>query len=262
MNTNVKKFKLTDLHPHPAQPPERIQDTTELQGSMAKNGQLIPIIVASDGKTVLSGCRRCTAGRGLKWTHIDGWQSDIDAGSPEAMDLVIAGNEQEPLTALQLIAILEDYEQHGITFRNACRRCGIKSGKARTLAALAVAPAEVREAVWQFDRGHKDRGMSLTAFAQMQHLPADKQVELVKGKKRTTVVVREARKAIAQEGKETRLMGDAGAESMIDMAHSLAAHAITLADWLAQAAAADANDVCIAYNPALPALKKLLKGAE
>lgn len=253
-------YTLVDLVPHPSQPPERTRDTTDLQEDMAKHGQLVPIKVASDGKTVLSGWRRCTAAKALGWSQIEGFPSTTDASSPEAIDHLVAYNNQAPLTAMQLVAILQDYESHGVDFRKACRRCGIKSAKARTLAALVHAPPEVQEAVNQFDRGDQS-GMSLSAFAQMQHLPGAKQLEILRQGKTSKRDVYRATKREKRVSLEQRLVDDAGStDAMLTMAHSLGAQAMCLATWLDKATPDDADLVQIAYSSALPALRKLIEG--
>lgn len=256
----VRQFKLSTLRPHPLQPASRTLDTTGLQASMAKNGQIDPIIVANDEMTVLSGWRRCTAARALGWKSIKGIPSDVDAGSPEAMDVLVASNVQEPLTSMQLVAVLQGYEEHGVDFRTACRRCKIKSAKARTLAALAQAPPEVQQAVDLYDRGDTDKGMSLSAFAQIQRLPGDRQLEILHRGKTSKRAAYRAAKRDKRQRQGQRLVNDArSTDTMLTMAHSMAAQAMTLAAWMNGAEQDDVDLVQIAYASALPALRKLVE---
>lgn len=256
----VRLYDLADLVPHPSQPAARTLDTTDLQSSMAKQGQTTPIEVAADGKTVLGGWRRCTAAKALGWTQIKGVPSGKDPGSPAAIDHLVAGNEQSPLTAMELVAVLRGYEQHGIDFRKACRRVGLKSEKARTLSRLAQAPEEVQKAVERYDRGRKDEGLSFSAFAQMQDLSGEAQLEILNSGKQTKAAVRtEAQKRIKGKA-EQRLVDDpTSVQAMIAVAHELADRAIALAAWLETAEPDAAGDVRIAYSKGAPEMRCLVE---
>ncbi len=108
------KLKVASLVLHPGQPFARARNTTDLQASMRLHGLLVPILVATDMKTVLSGTRRLTAAKALGWKEIEAQVLDVNRDDPAALDVLAAADEQEEMETLDLLHVLQSYERHGI----------------------------------------------------------------------------------------------------------------------------------------------------
>ena len=192
-------MKLYALKSHPAQPPGRTRNTTDLQRSIRAVGMQVPILLASDAETVLSGSRRVTAllALGIAETeHII--ISSVAADTPEAIDLLLASNEQQEMTHCERLHVLQHYEQHGLTLRKAAKRVGISPTQASFLAKLVKAPQEIREAIEEFDR-HR-RGLSFSAWKEMANEPPDVQLQqLHSGRTRSSQVKTDRQKRVKAE---------------------------------------------------------------
>ncbi len=169
-------MKLYTLKSHPAQPPGRTRNTKGLQASIRAVGMQVPILLAADAETVLSGSRRVTALLALGFTETEKVIiSDVDADTPEAIDLLLASNEQQEMTHCERLHVLQSYELHGLSLRKAAARVGISPTQASFLARLAKAPQEIRDAIEEFDR-HR-RGLSFSAWKEMANEPPDVQLQ-------------------------------------------------------------------------------------
>jgi hypothetical protein len=176
---------------------------------MRQLGQLAPILVAKDRETVLSGWRRVTALRALKKTTIDAKvYLDIAADSPEAVDILLASNEQREMTYAEKIHALQAYEKAGLSLRAGATRVGISPTEASFLAKLAKAPEEVRAAIDAYDRSGGKRGMSFGAFKQIANLPTEKQKDVVAGSDEKRVTMDKAQRARKKHVAEAAGQGD------------------------------------------------------
>lgn len=189
-----------DLKHHPAQPTTRAADTTDLQAAIKSVGRIVePLLLANDDQTVLNGWRRRTAAiaLGMKGVPIK-TLADVAPDSPGALDIIMSCGSQRELTTLETVAILKEYEAHGIDFRAACRRVKIKAGRAALLAMLAIGPEEVRLAVGRHDGG-RENGLSLSAYRHMARLPADDQLAILQDGKLKASQVKQWKRNRAKE---------------------------------------------------------------
>ncbi len=216
------RLKTNQLNFHPGQPLSRTRNTTDLQASMRLHGLLVPILVATDMKTVLSGARRLTAAKALGWKEIDAQVLDVNCDDPAALDVLAAANEQEEMETLDLLHVLQSYERHGIKLDAAAERVGIGIAKRRTLMKLASAPEQVREAIQVFERSSGRDGMSVFAFREMENMSSSVMLEILNGDSKTVAAVKRERKKQAEVNRSDRMLEDQEAlEAALDIAARL-----------------------------------------
>lgn len=228
------QVELRGLLPHAAQPAGRSRDTKRLQASLKLHGQLMPITLANDGETILSGNRRVVAARALGWKTIEATVSEIAPHSPEALDIILASNVQDEMDTLEQLHVLQAYEViHGIPVTRAAERVGISPSRVRYLIKLSKACEEARTAVQAFERSDGKRGMSFSAFKQMADLSPEKQREILSGDGQATASkVKAARKRIAKEAQPTLDEDDEKLEGALDAAATLTQVATHIAAYL------------------------------
>jgi ParB family chromosome partitioning protein len=211
LKIKLSKLRILEVDGKRVNPAARTRNTKDLQASMAKVGQLTPILVEAadeDGKhRILSGHRRVTAARALKWKEIEAEVvTEMNMGP---LFVMAVANIEKPLTPLEtarhagLLRVHEQCPDHNIA-----AAFGVSKSRVADLFSLLNASPKVQKLV---DEGK----MSWSAFRKLMHQSPKRQDEIVgkaqeraKGDHVTVAAVKKAKKAVRDEENGEPMVGD------------------------------------------------------
>lgn len=182
----------TDADGDDVNPRGRVNDTTDLQDSMATVGQLEPITVYrhyldEDCYVVLSGHRRVIAARIIKWETIRAVIVDMPESDGDLLDRMLAHNVRQDLSLLALARALRKRMAFGVTDVHVAMVCGLTASRVNLLVSLLDAPESVQKRVNSGD-------MSLSAWKVLRDKPQETQEKAAALEKPTVAAVRRTTK--------------------------------------------------------------------
>lgn len=169
-------------------PRGKITDTTDLQASMRLVGQRTPVQVYERNSRYvpIDGHRRITAARAMGWQTINAEIVETPEGEAKLLEQMLAANVRQEMKATALgraIQRLAIGHKRGV--ERVAKICGIDPQRAHLLVDLLNAPESVQRRV---DSGE----MSIGAFRDLRHKPAEVQEKIAAMPRPTVKAIRAA----------------------------------------------------------------------